>query len=1110
MFPNLTFNEPLGFMQAPGDDTRWYVLEKGGTIYWIDANNNNTSTKNVYVNLTNVVDTESEGGVLGMAFHPDYLFNGEVYLSFTTPSGNPMTSVIARFTENASGTSLNTSSRQDILTLSQPYANHNGGNIAFGPDGYLYIGFGDGGSANDPQANSQNTNNWLGAMLRIDVDSGSTYGVPADNPFVNGGALPEIWAYGLRNPWRWSFDSQTGQLWLADVGQSQWEEINILRSGGNYGWRCREGFQTTNNSCNGNNGPFDDPIAVYDHSEGASVTGGYVYRGNDINGLEGDYVFGDYVEGRIWALVYAGNNEYDRYQLADASFYISSFGQSNSGELYVVDYSGGGLYQIVADGVAPTPTPSPTPNPSPTPTPTPSPTPSPIPGGITCEVTYSNIWGSGYQFNVTVNNTGSSTVNGWEVTLDFSEPPQVTNSWNVTLSTSGNTLTASNVGHNATIGAGQSREFGFQGSHDGSFTEPTCSGPAGPEPTPTPTPSPTPTPQMTGEQLYVNLCADCHGIDASGGSVGVPFDTPRPIPQMIEFVALNMPQDDPQSCDTECATKVVNYIADNLWEDEQELSCEGTVYGARQLKLLTRSEYQRTVEDLFGVNFDVAGGLASDATVGYFINNTHAAVVSSTYDRYLTVAEEIANWSADRNFSGALSCGSTFNQTCANNFINNFAPRVFRRPLDSAETATYTAMANGSQTSGDVKAGIQLAIEAMLSSPQFLYRHEVGEPNPNNSELASDAFELTSYEMATWLSYTFTGSTPDQTALQKAANNQLRSEAQILQEAERLLNTNSASTVMGDFVGSWLDTDRLEISPKDESTWPGFDDLVPHMKQEIREVFAHIMLDENEQFASLYDADYTFVNGPLAQHYGINGITGTNFQQVATTNRGGILVNGAFMARWAEDVESSPIRRSVRVRRRMLCQNQPEPPANIALGRAQALEENAELLNDPTTTNRMKFAAITDSEPCVDCHREWINPLGFGMEDFDAVGNPRTVDLRGNAIDASGQLYAPENLTDRDIWIDFQGSRGLGELLTTLPSAQACVPQNLFRYVVGVGVDGIDRSNPEGPTLDPVEQDGYACEVQNLTNTMMEQSPRAMLERMGVMQAVRYRKAWPR
>src|SRR5690606_18690948 len=251
---------------------------------------------------------------------------------------------------------------------------------------------------------------------------------------------------------------------------------------------------------------------------------------------------------------------------------------------------------------------------------------------------------------------------------------------------------------------------------------------------------------------------------------------------------------------------------------------------------------------------------------------------------------------------------------------------------------------------------------------------------------------------------------------------------------QRLLNNARAKEQMGDFVAHWLDTARLESSPKSSTEWSGFANLIPHMKQEIREVFAHVMLDSNEDYASLYNGNFTFVNGPLAQHYGINGVSGNNFVEVNTTNRGGILANGAFMARWAEDVESSPIRRSVRVRRRMLCQNQPQPPAGIALGRAQALEEHAALLNDPTTTNRMKYAAITSANECQACHAEWINPLGFGMEDFDAVGNPRSTDLRGNPIDATGQLYAPNNLNDKDIFINFNGTRGLGELLTTLPS----------------------------------------------------------------------------
>jgi len=174
------------------------------------------------------------------------------------------------------------------------------------------------------------------------------------------------------------------------------------------------------------------------------------------------------------------------------------------------------------------------------------------------------------------------------------------------------------------------------------------------------------------------------------------------------------------------------------------------------------------------------------------------------------------------------------------------------------------------------------------------------------------------------------------------------------------------------------------------------------------------------------------------------------------------------------------------------------------------LAENAIILNDPATTNRMKYDLITGTEECSACHREWINPLGFGMEDFDPVGNPRMTDLRGNTIDASGKLYAPENLSDKDVFLEFTGTRGLGQVIATLPNAQQCVPQNLFRFAVGVGVEGIDVDDPEGPELDPDEKTGYACAIQSLTDTMMTQSPRAMLESMGALDAVRYRKAWAR
>ena len=197
-------------------------------------------------------------------------------------------------------------------------------------------------------------------------------------------------------------------------------------------------------------------------------------------------------------------------------------------------------------------------------------------------------------------------------------------------------------------------------------------------------------------------------------------------------------------------------------------------------------------------------------------------------------------------------------------------------------------------------------------------------------------------------------------------------------------------------------------------------------------------------------------------------------------------------------------------RERVLCQNQPDPPANIAIGREQAIEDNADILNDPRTTNRLKYHTITSTVPCVNCHQQWINPLGFGMEDFDSVGNVRTVDLNGNAIDASGRLYAPEDLSDKNNSIGFTGSKGLGALLTTLDSTKGCVAENMFRFVIGVGTNGIDVSNPEGPALDRTERDGYVCEVRDLTTTLTGQSPRSMLESMSTMEAVRYRKAWSR
>jgi glucose/arabinose dehydrogenase len=304
----------------------------------------------VAIDLRTNVDDTGEGGLLGVAFHPNFASNRFVYLSFTETStqvGTALVSYVSRFKASADGSTLDKNSRLDILKVNQPFSNHNGGNISFGPDGYLYVGFGDGGNANDPLNNAQNKSVLLGKMLRINVNSGSPYSIPADNPFANGGGAPEVFAYGLRNPWRWNFDTATGKLWVADVGQSFAEEINIVEKGGNYGWVCREGLKINKPSACSATETYIDPVNSYGRSEGASVTGGFVYRGSAIPKLYGHYVFADFVEGKIWYLSQTNSSQYVRTLAIDSNFNISHIAQGNDGELYVVDYDQGGFYKIV-------------------------------------------------------------------------------------------------------------------------------------------------------------------------------------------------------------------------------------------------------------------------------------------------------------------------------------------------------------------------------------------------------------------------------------------------------------------------------------------------------------------------------------------------------------------------------------------------------------------------------------------------------------------------------------------------------------------------------------------------------------------------------------------
>ena len=343
-------------LQAPGDATRWFVVEQGGTVR-VFANNAQVASATTFIDISARVVSGGELGLLGMAFHPNFPANPRVYLNYTNQDAG-LVSRISEFRLGAGG-NLDPASERILLRINQPETNHNGGHIAFGPDGFLYIGMGDGGGANDQHGvigNAQLTTTLLGKMLRIDVSPVSGYAIPPGNPFAgnptcgtNGtGGLPcaEVFASGFRNPWRWSFDRATGTLWLGDVGQGALEEIDRVTLGGNYGWRCFEGTRATGLAC-GSPAAVVFPVAEYGRSEGTTVTGGYVYRGSTIAALVGRYVFADFGSGRLWNIAGDAQPTLRMTGGLATGLNISSFAEDLAGELYVVDYNGG-LYRIAA------------------------------------------------------------------------------------------------------------------------------------------------------------------------------------------------------------------------------------------------------------------------------------------------------------------------------------------------------------------------------------------------------------------------------------------------------------------------------------------------------------------------------------------------------------------------------------------------------------------------------------------------------------------------------------------------------------------------------------------------------------------------------------------
>lgn len=338
-------NLPVSITHA--GDNRLFITQQSGQIRIWDGTR---LLPTPFLDVSSLITTGGERGLLSVAFHPRYAQNGFFYVNYTDRNGD---TVVARYSVSPTDPNrADPNSSVPLLHIAQPFSNHNGGQLQFGPDGYLYIGMGDGGSGGDPGNRAQNMNELLGKMLRIDVNA-ATYAVPPSNPFVNrSGIRPEIWASGLRNPWRFSFDRASGDLWIADVGQGQWEEINFQPAtsigGENYGWRRMEGTHCFSPTTNCADVTLVTPVVEYDHSDGAcSVTGGYVYRGTRYPRLNGVYVYGDFCNGRIWGATRDANGTVTTRELFDAPFFISTFGEDLQGELYVADYQGGRLLRVV-------------------------------------------------------------------------------------------------------------------------------------------------------------------------------------------------------------------------------------------------------------------------------------------------------------------------------------------------------------------------------------------------------------------------------------------------------------------------------------------------------------------------------------------------------------------------------------------------------------------------------------------------------------------------------------------------------------------------------------------------------------------------------------------
>lgn len=760
------------------------------------------------------------------------------------------------------------------------------------------------------------------------------------------------------------------------------------------------------------------------------------------------------------------------------------------------------------------------------------------------------------------------------------------------------------------------------------------------------------------------MCIGCHGNQGTGAykiNIEPYYYGTLDLFAKIDQTMPAAPYDS-SSCVGQCAADIAAFM--KTWQvnvDTPALACDngsGLTYGARQLKLLTRSEYQSSVEDLVGINLNVVNALPSDTRVHGYANNLNTVVSQVHQDAYFETANKIASWISEidprtnkNRWSNIVSCDMSDKTACIDDFVNNFAKKAFRRPLTKGEITAFSSLFGDNFTDGSVQAGLEMAVTATLMSPAFLYRSEqgtpvsVGEHDGNGYEFVSvtesltamgfgdkrhyvpgaiegsaivgdttnsrqqgklgkhfsytgsgtlmqfslrglpaegtipvvkyyvsgqegsitvdwedfrtislyfpglsghsemmffvdpsparvefhefkygpgqavanapdrDAYVLTPYEVATYLAYTFTGSTPDAQLMTAADNNLLSSDEQIAAQVDRLLNTPRAKLRLGDFAAQWAGTDLALTQPKDIMIYKEEDindTLRAAMAQEVRELFTHTLTSKN--FKEFFATDYAFVNKPLAEHYNLSGAdSAESFSKVnGNGERGGIFTTAAFHVAYGAFEETHPIIRAARVREKFLCQHVPPPPMGIAVGRMHAEERIASIIAElGYVTTRIKTDLLTQSEGCNSCHAKIINPLGFGLEDYDTVGRYQQQDRHGAPIDASGILYGITGLPSVDpSQFSFYGGKGLGEVLANSEVAYQCFVENAFRFAVGVGSDVIDVNNPSGASLTEQEKADNSCSVKGITEHMIQSDydPRVVLKSLGTMKLVRYRK----